>query len=900
MTVSSVNLVSLRSAKNAVIGNPSAKLQLARDRVFVTNLVDCLNYPDACAKTRIEAAHVVASLSYGSDEALLALLRGHAHHALLYALARFTKDDSLVLRAAFARALRALATSAADAVGPSQWGLGPASNIAKHDSRDALDFFFLPESLDTLLPLLVDTASQVSTSIAQLLASAIRIQHHRIAVSEWMPPADRTKAKEKDIKPRRGWEKVAVGPGPARLGGWTVRQLVALMGSRDIKLQEAALGALGALAKENTDVASALTRPTIEREASPLTSILNLTKSRSPDLQLAACLCAVHIVRALPRHQQDEHSTRIVMNTVNRMIASPLSPTEDLGTPHTSTGTSSSHLGNLGQVTLAQRTRACFVLYHLVADDASLCQAAFERGCLAQLVGLVTALPLPPTPPSLVSETESLAPGTGSGQGGHTAGAGVSRVYTPPEDEVKAVEEEEWREPDARALLREAALTTIAALSLFDNDVQRSLTEPNSFPSYHHPSSFPAAAAAAYTSTSTILNSSFSPSPSPPAASTSTSTSGAPSLIPVLRAGLAHPSPGVRFAACQCVRAMSRAIAVLRTNIVDSELGVGVWRRCVKGRATRKSPPAAAEARGDAGGRGFGFGFGFGFGEKEKEEGEGEGEGEGEKDKRVLGAGLAVVCNLVNNFSPLCPVLLEDGLVERLVEIMGYDEPLLRINALWALKNLLYRSELDLKKRVMKEVGWSRVLGFLDDPDIGIREQALNVLSNLTEDEDGVQFVTTEVREDVILNHIANALKSANDDITFQAASLLANLTNDTDAPLQARILSHPQILPALHAALVAATITAASSPPSAAGGAHAHAHAPRVQVRGPLVSCVAQLAAAGAAQVQGAGFEGALRHVCEWAGGGLGGGRGVNGGWDEVAEKARQALGMIERGGAS
>ncbi|KAG5340698.1 hypothetical protein C0989_000741, partial [Termitomyces sp. Mn162] len=708
-----VNLVNLRSAKNAVIGNPSAKVQLARDPKFVANLVDCLNYPGERAEVRIEAAHVVASLSYGSDDALLALLRAHAHHALLYALANFTKNDLPPLRAAFARALRALAASVADAVGPSQWGLGPTST---------------PESLDTLLPLLSDTTAQVTTSIAQLLASSIRMRHHRFCVSEWLPQAERTKTKEKDVRPRRGWEKILVGPG---LGGWTVRQLVELVGSKDLKLQEAALGALAALAKDTTNVASALARPSTDRErndfscfkgdvnlmlnpASPLTSILNLAKSRSPDVQIAACLCAAHVLRALPRHQQDESSTRIVMNTVNRMIASPLSPADDLGTPHASTGaTSSSTLGNLGQVTLSQRTRACFVL--------------------SQLVGLVTVLPLPPTPPSLIAEAESLAPGSGTGQGGGTAGAGAtgrSRVYVPPpEDEAKSEEEEEWCEPEGRALLRE------------------------------------------------------------------------------------------------CVRAMSRAVAVLKTNIVDSGLGVGVWRRCVK--------------NGGMGGKGRCAGAGEGT------SGSADGKDAGEGDKRVLGAGLAVVCNLVNDFSPLRSVLLDDGLVERLVEILGYDEPGLRVSALWAIKNLLYRSSLELKRRVMREVGWGRILGFLEDADVGIREQALNVLRNVTESERDIELVYVEVAEDVLLDRVADALKSSNDDIVLQAAYLLANLANDTEAPHQARILAHPKILPALHDALIASTITASSPSSSSSSSAptphvpHAHTHmyTPRAQARSPLVS---------------------------------------------------------------
>ncbi|KAG6815975.1 hypothetical protein H0H87_009702 [Tephrocybe sp. NHM501043] len=903
MTVSSVNLTNLRNAKNAVIGNPSAKLQLARDPSFVSNLVDCLNFHDARADIRIEAAHIVASLTYGSDEALLALLRANAPHALLFAIAHFSKDDSPSLRAAFSRALRAITVSAADAIGPSQWGLGPASSIAEHDARDTLEFLFHPDSLDTLLPLLVDTTSQVPVSIAQLLASAVRLRHYCTTISEWLPPAERTKAKE---TPRRGWEKATLGPGPARLGGWAARQLVTLAGSKDIKLQEAALGALAALAKDSSDVAAALARPSTDRE-SPLTTILGLTKSRSLDVQLSASLCAAHIIRGLPRHQQDESFTRLVMNTVNRMIASPLGP--DTSSEPGFTG---------GQVTLSQRTKACFVLYHLVSDDAALCQAAFDRGCLAQLIGLVTALPLPPTPPSFIAEAEMGLTAVQDGKAG-AAGAGKTKVYIPPTEDEVQVEgaDEEWCESEERAALREATLTTIAAISLFDNDIRRSLTEPSMHASYHHPSSsFPSPyspyshlhapiPADLYNSPPSTSSSSRTPSP-PPLSSTDTS----PPLLPVLLLGLAHPAPGVRYAACQCIRAMSRAVAVLRTNIVDSGLGVGVWRRCVKGKG--KSPKGeGATPTQEA--RGSGTPGGLGSAKNE--------EGEGEKDKRVLGAGLAVICNLVNDFSPLRPALLEDGLVERLVEILEFPESSLRVSALWAIKNLLYRSSTEMKIRVMKEVGWTRLLALLNDPEVGMREQALNVLRNITENEAGVELVHKEVGEDVLLEHVAAALKSVNDDVVLQAAYLLANLANDPEAPHQARILAHPKVLPALHAALLTATITP-TSPSSGSGSTstsastsfatptsptvtspHSHTphsltQAPRAQARGPLVSCVAQLAKAGAAQVRAAGFEGALRHVCEWAGGGLGGGRGAAGGWDDdrqVAEKARHALRLLE-----
>ena len=48
-------------------------------------------------------------------------------------------------------------------------------------------------------------------------------------------------------------------------------------------------------------------------------------------------------------------------------------------------------------------------------------------------------------------------------------------------------------------------------------------------------------------------------------------------LIPYINISLTHRHVGVRYAACQCVRALSRAVSVLRTNIVDSGLGLAVY-----------------------------------------------------------------------------------------------------------------------------------------------------------------------------------------------------------------------------------------------------------------------------------------------------------------------------------
>lgn len=94
--------------------------------------------------------------------------------------------------------------------------------------------------------------------------------------------------------------------------------------------------------------------------------------------------------------------------------------------------------------------------------------------------------------------------------------------------------------------------------------------------------------------------------------------------MPVIHLCLSHRHTGVRFAACQCVRALSRAVAVLRTNIVDSGLGMAI----------------------------------FQIFQKEDE------------DRRVTSASLAAICNIVNEFSPLRPVG-SHGKLDVLAKLIG-------------------------------------------------------------------------------------------------------------------------------------------------------------------------------------------------------------------------------------
>jgi hypothetical protein len=193
----------------------------------------------------------------------------------------------------------------------------------------------------------------------------------------------------------------------------------------------------------------------------------------------------------------------------------------------------------------------------------------------------------------------------------------------------------------------QAALTAIAAISLFDNDIRRFLASPASF-SLPLPSSStqsqPSNLDGTHTPPTTTNNNNNSATPSNTTA-TSSSSSNLP-FLPLIHTALHHRHVGTRYAACQCVRALSRGVAVLRTNIVDSGLGMRVFG--VFNRGVRVS-----------------VGVGEAGGEEEEKRGsagaelgkEGE-EVEEVEDRRVLGAALAAVCNIVNEFSPLRPVCL--------------------------------------------------------------------------------------------------------------------------------------------------------------------------------------------------------------------------------------------------
>jgi len=78
-------------------------------------------------------------------------------------------------------------------------------------------------------------------------------------------------------------------------------------------------------------------------------------------------------------------------------------------------------------------------------------------------------------------------------------------------------------------------------------------------------------------------------------------------FFPCIHLCMSHANVGVRYAACQCARALCRSVSVLRTSVVDSGLGNTLF-------DIIKTP---------------------------------------KEDRRVQVAALAGICNILNDFSPM-------------------------------------------------------------------------------------------------------------------------------------------------------------------------------------------------------------------------------------------------------
>ncbi|RUS30099.1 armadillo-type protein [Jimgerdemannia flammicorona] len=164
-------------------------------------------------------------------------------------------------------------------------------------------------------------------------------------------------------------------------------------------------------------------------------------------------------------------------------------------------------------------------------------------------------------------------------------------------------------------------------------------------------------------------------------------------VLPHVVAGLSHKSPSVRLAACKCARSLSRSVKEVRTSLVDAGVTLPLLKLL-----SDDSPSMQAEACG-------------------------------------------ALCNIVLDFSPMKQTVIDNGGIEYFVNFTRSTDPHIRLNSVWALKNLLYRATMASKIAVMRQLTYPRLRELLDDQEPLVQEQAVTMFSNLVHSGEAVRVL---------------------------------------------------------------------------------------------------------------------------------------------------------------
>eukprot|EP00252_Welwitschia_mirabilis_P026751 TRINITY_DN8893_c0_g1_i1.p1 TRINITY_DN8893_c0_g1~~TRINITY_DN8893_c0_g1_i1.p1 ORF type:complete len:653 (+),score=118.01 TRINITY_DN8893_c0_g1_i1:341-2299(+) len=150
-----------------------------------------------------------------------------------------------------------------------------------------------------------------------------------------------------------------------------------------------------------------------------------------------------------------------------------------------------------------------------------------------------------------------------------------------------------------------------------------------------------------------------------------------------LVAALGHECIDVREAACACIKSISRSVKILRTCLTDKMV--------IKALFKLLSDDCLS----------------------------------------VQVAALRAVSNIVLDFTPNKTIFFNCGDVTQLIKLAKSMDSSLRVNALWALRNLIYMADITVKEKVMEELTPSMLSSLIHDPEEDVQEQALAFVRNL-------------------------------------------------------------------------------------------------------------------------------------------------------------------------
>ncbi|KAK9061521.1 hypothetical protein SSX86_018703 [Deinandra increscens subsp. villosa] len=156
-------------------------------------------------------------------------------------------------------------------------------------------------------------------------------------------------------------------------------------------------------------------------------------------------------------------------------------------------------------------------------------------------------------------------------------------------------------------------------------------------------------------------------------------------------------------------------------------------------------------------------------------------------------AALCAISNLVVDFTMHKSLFVQSGCVKRLVELSKSTDLSVRLNAVWALRNLMFLVDSRCKEGIFLELRALTLTSLMSDPSACVQEQALGLICNLVNGSvDSIEYVFAE--NGFLLSAIGRQLWSASKpEILIQGMYVFCNVASGKEFHKEA--VMH-QILP--------------------------------------------------------------------------------------------------------
>lgn len=142
----------------------------------------------------------------------------------------------------------------------------------------------------------------------------------------------------------------------------------------------------------------------------------------------------------------------------------------------------------------------------------------------------------------------------------------------------------------------------------------------------------------------------------------------------------------------------------------------------------------------------------------------------------------SVLCNLLLEFSPSKQHFLDRFAIELLCDLTKRDDVQLRLNGAWALMNMAYQADEDLKTQILNCLGTDQIFRLLSDSDVNILMKTLGLLRNLLSTKPHIDLIMQQHGKQIMQAVILILEGEHSWEVKEQALCILVNIADGNKA----------------------------------------------------------------------------------------------------------------------